>query len=258
MFTPYIALATKSIAGAAFRPVAMAARGATFVAYLNCGQVCTAAERFLVHEDIHDAFVEKMIVNTKSLRIGSGLDKVDIGPMVTHKERERYEGVLQRAIEQGARVVCGGERPAGFNRGWFTEPAVLTEVTPDMDIMNAESFGPVAPICKVSSLDQAIELANQSSYGLGANIFTTNLNEAMRAVKEIETGMVWVNAPLLDNDAGPFGGRKMSGMGRQLGAEGLDTFRHTKSAMIDPGARAQDFWWFPYKDEEAFPDAGDE
>jgi acyl-CoA reductase-like NAD-dependent aldehyde dehydrogenase len=235
-------------------PVDMAARGATFGAYLNCGQVCTSAERLFVHEGVHDEFVAKIVANAQALRIGNGLDKVDIGPMVTEKERNRYEGVLSRAIEQGAKVATGGGRPARFNKGWFVEPTVLTDVTPDMDIMNNESFGPVAPICKVSSLDEAIRLANDSDYGLGANIYTSDLAEAMRAVNEIETGMVWVNAPLLDNDAGPFGGRKMTGMGRQLGAEGLDTFRHTKLAMIDPGAKAQDFWWFPYKDEEAFPE----
>lgn len=235
----------------------MAARGATFAAYINCGQVCTSAERFFVHTDIHDAFVEKMVANTQALRIGNGLGKVDLGPMVTSKERERYEGVLKRAIEQGAKVATGGGRPAGFNRGWYVEPTVLTEVTPDMDIMNAESFGPAAPICRVSSLDQAIELANKSNYGLGSCIYTSDLNETMRAVNEIETGMVWVNAPLLDNDAGPFGGRKMTGMGRQLGAEGLDIFRHTKFVMIDPAANNQDFWWFPYKDEEACPGNGD-
>ncbi len=237
-------------------PVDMAARGATFGTYLNCGQVCTSAERLFVHEDVHDEFVAQMVRNADALRIGNGLDKVDIGPMVTANERDRYEGVLKRAIEQGANVARGGGRPAEFNKGWFVEPTVLTDVTPDMDIMNNESFGPVAPICKVSSLDEAIELANKSNYGLGANIYTSDLAEAMRAVNEIQTGMVWVNAPLLDNDAGPFGGRKMTGMGRQLGAEGLDTFRHTKLAMIDPGANAQDFWWFPYKDEEAFPENG--
>ncbi|MEE8306065.1 MAG: aldehyde dehydrogenase family protein [Gammaproteobacteria bacterium] len=231
----------------------MAARGATFAAYLNCGQVCTSAERFFVHQDIYDEFVERLISNTKALRIGNGLDKIDVGPMVSSKERDRYEGILQRAIDQGAKVACGGGRPAAMSTGWFVEPTVLTGVSPDMDIMNQESFGPSAPICKVSSLDEAIELANKSIFGLGSNIYTSDLNEAMRAVNGIETGMVWVNAPLLDNDAGPFGGRKMTGMGRQLGAEGLDTFRHTKLAMIDPSANDQDFWWFPYKDEEAFP-----
>jgi betaine-aldehyde dehydrogenase len=112
-------------------------------------------------------------------------------------------------------------------------------------------------VCKVASFEEAIGLANRSRYGLGATIYTRDLDEAMRAVNELEAGMVWVNAPLLDNDAGPFGGRKQSGMGRQLGSEGLDTFRHTKLAMIDPAAHAHDFWWFPYSDAEAFPRPGE-
>jgi len=237
-------------------PLDMAVRGAVFAAYLNCGQVCTSGERFFVHESIHDDFVDAVVENARALRIGNGLGKVDVGPMVTEKERARFEGVMARAREQGARVATGGQRPAGFNKGWFYEPTVLTGVTPDMDIMNDESFGPAMPICKVSSFDEAIELANRSRYGLGSNVYTTNLGEATRAVNELEAGMVWVNAPLLDNDAGPFGGRKMSGIGRQLGSEGLDSFRHTKLAMIDPECAAQDFWWFPYGDDESYPDGG--
>ncbi|MCH7540553.1 MAG: aldehyde dehydrogenase [Proteobacteria bacterium] len=234
-------------------PLDISARAAAFAAYLNCGQVCTAAERIFVHEAVHDEFVERVVGLSRGLRIGNGLDKVDMGPMVSSRERDRYEGVLWRAVEQGAKVVSGGGRPPGFNAGWFVEATVLTDCTPDMDIMNNESFGPAAPICRVKSFDEAIELANRSRYGLGANIYTTDLEESMRAVNELEAGMVWVNAPLLDNDAGPFGGRKMSGMGRQLGVEGLDQFRHTKLAMIDPHCTAQDFWWFPYADEEAYP-----
>ncbi len=233
-------------------PLDVAVRGALFAANLNCGQVCTSAERFFVHQDIHDAFVEKLIEETRKLRIGNGLDKVDIGPMVSEKERSRFEGVLARAVEQGAKIACGGKRPSEFSKGWYLEPSVLTDVTPDMDIMNGESFGPTAPICKVASFDEAIELANASSFGLGATVYTTNLNESTRAVRELVTGMVWVNAPLLDNDAGPFGGRKLSGIGRQLGAEGLDSFRHTKLAMVDPACNPQDFWWFPYQNKEAF------
>jgi len=234
-------------------PMDMAARGASFAAYLHCGQVCVSSERFYVHEEIHDEFVEKLIRNAESLRIGNGLEKVDMGPMAASRERDRFEAVVARAREQGAKVETGGGRPAEFNTGWFVEPTVLTGVTPDMDILNNESFGPAAPICKVSSFDEAVALANRSRYGLGACIYTTDLDEAMRSVNELEAGMVWVNAPLLDNDAGPFGGRKLSGQGRQLGAEGLETFRHTKLAMIDPGCKAQDFWWFPYQDAEAFP-----
>jgi betaine-aldehyde dehydrogenase len=233
-------------------PFESAVRGTAFAAFLNCGQVCTSAERIYVHNDIYDAFADALVAETRKLRIGNGLGKVDIGPMATESERARYERILARARDQGAKVRIGGGRPAGFNRGWFVEPTVLTDVTPDMEILNDESFGPVAPLCRVKSLDEAIELANRSRYGLGANIYTGSLDQAMRAVNEIESGMVWVNAPLLDNAAGPFGGRKMSGTGRQLGSEGLDQFRHTKLAMIDPSASAQDFWWFPYADNESF------
>jgi acyl-CoA reductase-like NAD-dependent aldehyde dehydrogenase len=230
----------------------IAARGAAFAAFLNVGQVCTSAERIYVHEDVHDEFVSLLVSEAKGIRVGNGLDKVDIGPMVNQRERDRYEKILARAIEQGAIVECGGGRPSGLDHGFFAEVTVLTNVRPEMDILHGESFGPVAPICKVSSLDEAIALANDSDFGLGANIYTKQLDEAMRAVNEIEVGMVWVNAPLLDNDAGPFGGRKLSGSGRQLGREGLDSFRHTKLAMIDPDSEPEDFWWFPYKDSESF------
>lgn len=233
-------------------PLDVTARGAAFAAFMNCGQICVSAERFYVHESIHDAFVDKLVDRAKAIRIGNGLGKVEMGPMVAEKERERYEGVLKRAIEQGATVVHGGGRPAGHNRGWFVEPTVLVDCHQEMDIFNQESFGPVAPICRVKSFEQALELANKSDYGLGANIYTRDLREAIRAVEAFEAGMVWVNAPLLDNDAGPFGGCKMSGMGRELGPEGLESFRHTKLAMIDPDCSSQDFWWFPYDDAEAY------
>ena len=235
-------------------PLDIAARGGAFAANLHCGQVCTSAERFYIHKDIHDEFVEKLVAEVSQLRIGDGLDKIDIGPMVSKRELDRYEKIIANAIDQGAKVAFGGGRPEGFEKGWWTSPIILTGVTQDMDIMHNESFGPVAPICKVGSFDQAIEFANQSEFGLGGTVYTTDLKEAIRGVNEIESGMIWINAPLLDNDAGPFGGQKFSGMGRQLGSEGLDTFRHTKLAMIDPNASEQDFWWFPYKDEEAFSD----
>lgn len=236
-------------------PLDIAAKGAAFAANLHCGQVCTSAERFYVHKDIHDEFVEKLIAEVRQLRIGDGLGKVDIGPMVSKRELDRYEKIVANAIDQGATVAFGGGRPEGFDKGWWINPIILTGITQAMDIMHNESFGPVAPICKVDSFDQAIEYSNQSEFGLGGTVYTTDLQEAIRGVNEIESGMVWINAPLLDNDAGPFGGRKVSGMGRQLGSEGLDTFRNTKLAMIDPNVSEQDFWWFPYKDDEAYPGA---
>jgi betaine-aldehyde dehydrogenase len=233
-------------------PLDMVAKGAAFAAYLNCGQVCTSAERFYVHEAIHDAFIEKLVAETHRLRIGNGLEEIDLGPLATRKQRDRYEGMLSRARQEGAKVAIGGGRPANLNRGWFVEPTVLTEVTPEMEIINEEPFGPVAPICRVRDFDEALTLANRSRYGLGANLYTLDMDEAFRAVNEIESGILWVNAPLLDNDALPFGGRKLTGTGRQLGPEGLQQFQNTKFVMIDPKASNQDFWWYPYKKEEAF------
>jgi betaine-aldehyde dehydrogenase len=233
----------------------MAIRGAAFAAYLNCGQVCTSAERFYVHEKIHDEFVEGLVSEARKLRVGNGLGPVDMGPLATRRQRERYEGLIARAREQGAKTVTGGGRPAEHNRGWFVEPTVLTGVTPDMEILNEEPFGPVAPICKVSDFDEAITLANRSQYGLGANLYSRDMDETFRAVREIESGILWINAPLLDNDALPFGGRKLSGTGRQLGPEGLAQFQNSKFVMIDPTASNQDFWWFPYADAEAFKQA---
>ena len=238
-------------------PLRTAARAAAFAAFFNCGQVCTSAERIYVHTDVYDEFAELLVEEAAKLRIGNGLGAVDLGPMEHAKERDRYERILARAVEQGAKVVHGGGRPLHLpeeNRdGFFVEPTVLVNVTPEMEVMQAEIFGPLAPLCRVESFDEALELTNASLVGLGATVYTTDLQEVHRATTEIATGMVWINAPLLDNDAGPFGGRKLSGFGRQLGAEGLDTFRHTKLVMIDPAASEHDFWWFPYSDDEAFP-----
>jgi betaine-aldehyde dehydrogenase len=234
-------------------PLDIAVRGAAFAAFINCGQVCTSAERLYVHRKIYDEFADGLATAAKALRIGNGLDKVDLGPMATRASRDRYEGILKQAVEAGATPVAGGKRPAGFNRGWFVEPTVLTGVKPDMAIVNAESFGPVAPLVKVDDFDEALALANRSDYGLGANIYTKDLEEAMRAVDEIETGMVWVNNPLLDNDAAPFGGRKRSGIGRELGSEGLEQFRSTKFVVINPKATPEEASWFPYAGDAAFP-----
>jgi acyl-CoA reductase-like NAD-dependent aldehyde dehydrogenase len=239
-------------------PIDIAARGAAFGAFLNCGQVCAAAERFYVHEEVYVEFMERLVHYTAQIRVGNGLERVDMGPLASKRELTRYLRILDHATAQGATVLVGGGRPAHLVKGWFVNPTVLGDVSPEAPIMNDETFGPVAPVSRVRSFDEALMLANRSRYALGATVYTTNLDESMRAVNELEAGMVWVNAPLLDNDAGPFGGRKQSGMGRQLGAEGLDTFRHTKLSMIDHGAKAHDFWWFPYADNEAFPGRTDD
>ena len=146
------------------------------------------------------------------------------------------------------------ESPDGLAHGWFYEPTILTNVTPDMEIMQTECFGPVAAVCRVKDFDEALAHANDSPFGLGASVFTTDLAESMEAAERLQAGMVWVNNPLIDNDALPFGGWKLSGLGRELGRLGLDAFRQSKMVVIDHQPKIHD-WWYPY-DDSWFHSAG--
>lgn len=232
-------------------PLEVAIRGSVTAAFHLSGQICTSAERFFVHEKVHDAFVDGLVEGARKLRIGHGLERSEIGPLVSAAARNKVVRLVDEAVSSGAVVRTGGRIPAGFDRGWFYEPTVLTGVTPEMSIFHEEVFGPVASICKVESFEQAVELANRSEFGLGASLFTTDLAEAMEFVERIESGMAWVNNPLVDNDALPFGGWKNSGLGRALGREGLSAFRRTKMAIVDAIPRVHD-WWYPYPDSEFY------
>lgn len=235
-------------------PLDVAASGAVTAAFHLSGQICTSAERFFVHEKIHDDFVAEFVRRTKALRIGNGLGKTEIGPLVSEAARAKVMRLVEEAVADGAKVHCGGRIPPAHNTGWFYEPTILTGVTPEMAIMQSEVFGPVAPICKVHDLDEALAFANRSRFGLGASIFTTRLDEAMEAAERFESGMVWVNNPLIDNDALPFGGWKLSGLGRELGRLGLNAFRQAKMVIVDHQPRIQS-WWYPYPDDVFHPDA---
>ena len=153
---------------------------------------------------------------------------------------------LEQATADEAQILCGGEA-GGYPTGHFLTPAVVIGAASDTQLLGEETFGPVAPIVRVKTLDEAIELANSTRFGLGANVYTRDLRTAMRCVREIRSGTVWINDPLTDNDAGPFGGFKQSGLGRELGAEGLDAFRETKHAHIET-VIARKEWWYPYSE----------
>src|SRR5215831_17599180 len=201
--------------------VEIAVRGAVWAAYLNMGQVCTSGERFYVFDSVADKFIDRFVEFTGSLRIGNPMGPdVDLGPMISATQREKVEKKLDQVREMGAKVLCGGKRPANLKRGYYFEPTVVVDVDHSMPLMREETFGPVAPIMKVKNIDEAIMLANDSEYGLGANIMTNNLENAMKAAERIKAGTFWINDPLTDNDAGPFGGMRMSGGGRELGLEG--------------------------------------
>jgi acyl-CoA reductase-like NAD-dependent aldehyde dehydrogenase len=232
-------------------PLDVAVAGSVTAAFHLSGQVCTSSERFFVHEKIHDVFVGRFAEAARKLRVGPGLEKSEIGPLVSEAARSKIARLVDDAKGQGARIVCGGRIPPNRNVGWYYEPTILTGCTPDMAIMREEIFGPVAAICKVRSFDEALTLANDSDFGLGASVFTSDLGEAMEAAERLEAGMVWVNNPLIDNDALPFGGRKLSGLGRELGRQGLDAFRQTKMVVLDHKPEIQG-WWYPYPDDRFY------
>lgn len=225
--------------------VEVAARGGAWAAYLNAGQVCTSSERFYVMEDVYDEYVEAFVEHTRSLRVGDPLDpQTDVGPMVSAAQRGKALAQVESAVAAGAELLIGGGS-AGMERGHYLEPCVLTGVPEDTDLLTEETFGPVAPIVAVKSLDEAIRKANSLDFGLGANIYTRDLRTAVRCLKEVRAGSVWINDPLTDNDAGPFGGFKNSGIGRELGTEGLDAFREAKHVHMDSVIEVKD-WWYPY------------
>ena len=238
----------------AHAPIEIAAAGAVTGAFHMTGQVCTSTERLYVVDSVHDAFVAAFKTETARLRIGNGLGKFEIGPLVSKAARDKVERLIADAIAKGAKVECGGRIPPAHQIGWFYEPTILTNCTTDMDLLNEECFGPVVAILRVPDFDAAIEAANSSEFGLGASVFTTSLEEAHEAHDRLESGMVWINNPMIDNDALPFGGWKNSGIGRELGRMGLDTFRRTKMVILDHKPVRQD-WWYPYPDEW-FLDAG--
>jgi betaine-aldehyde dehydrogenase len=223
--------------------IAIAARGGAWAAYLNAGQVCTSAERFYVERAVYEPFLEAFVEHTDSLRLGDPMDpSTDIGPMASAVQRDKVRAQLDGAIAAGATLVTGGEIR---DRGHFLSPAVVTGAPAETDLLREETFGPVAPIVPVDSLDEAIAHANGIRYGLGANVYTRDLETAIRCARELKAGTVWINDPLTDNDAGPFGGYKSSGLGRELGREGLEAFQETKHVHIETRLEAKE-WWYPY------------
>ena len=223
----------------------VAARGGAWAAYLNAGQVCTSAERFYVMRDVYDDYVREFVEYTDSLVMGDPLDpRTDIGPMVSERQRGKVVAQVEHAVAAGAQLLTGGP-DTGRERGHFFAPAVVTGAPAETDLLREETFGPVAPIVPVASLDEAIALANSTPYGLGANVYTRDLRNILRCMRELKAGTVWFNDPLTDNDAGPFGGMKQSGIGRELGEEGLEAFQETKHVHIESELAPKD-WWYPY------------
>jgi acyl-CoA reductase-like NAD-dependent aldehyde dehydrogenase len=223
-----------------------AAQALAYSALLNCGQVCTSTERVYVASSRAAELTDALVEHVRSLRLGAGLAKeTDVGPMIGEKYRSNFETHVDDARANGANVLLGGRRPKELERGYFYEPTILTGVDHSMKIMREETFGPAIPLMEYGSFDEAIALANDSPFALGACLLSSDPRTVKRFFDEVQAGTIWINDPLTDNYAGPFGGMRMSGGCRELGQEGLEEFRATKHIHWDFQAGVQDFW-YPY------------
>ncbi|WP_329008393.1 NADP-dependent succinic semialdehyde dehydrogenase [Micromonospora rifamycinica] len=212
-----------------------AAEVATTARCQNNGQSCIAAKRFIVHTDVFDAFAGKFAANMAALRVGDPMDAdTDVGPLASESGRDEIHAQVQDAVAHGATVLCGGEKPTGD--GWFYPPTVVTDLNPQMRMWAEEVFGPVAGLYRVSSYDEAVEVANGTPFGLGANAWTTDPAEQERFATDLEAGNVFVNGMTTSYPELPFGGVKNSGYGRELSALGMREFCNTKTVWVGEGA----------------------
>jgi len=204
--------------------------------FSHTGQICISVNRIFVQESVADEFIERFVERTRALRVADGLavPDADMGPMISESGRQTVREHVADAVEKGATVLTGGHEPEGaeYERGYFYLPTVLANVTRDMRLMREETFGPVAPIATFSDLDEGLAMANDTPYGLAAYVYTQDLDTAMYAAARLEAGGVGINVNDITDIRGPFGGRKASGMGRELGQPGLDSYLEVKHVRV--------------------------
>ena len=209
--------------------VEKAVEAAMAAKYRNNGQVCISPSRFYIHESKKKQFTESFVNKTLKLKIGNGMDKdVQLGPITTKKRLEEIEKLVDITKKEGAKVLCGGKRPSGFNKGYFYEPTIFDNVEDDFKIMSEEPFGPLTPLLTFKNFDEVIKKANNQVAGLAAYVCTNSLELANKTSEALETGMVAVNTPFISNAETPFGGIKQSGYGREGGSLGIKDYLNVK------------------------------
>ncbi|MDP8264855.1 MAG: aldehyde dehydrogenase family protein [Candidatus Aceula lacicola] len=219
--------------------------GAMSAIFMNQGQMCTAGSRLLLEDKIYDEFVEKLKGKASSLKIGDALDyAIEFGPLASKAHRDSVIKFIEQGKKEGAKLVCGGNVP--IEKGAFLEPTIFTDVDNQMTIAQEEIFGPVLSVIKFSGEDQAIEIANDSKYGLVAMIWTKDIEKIDRVSKRLRCGTVWINTYGGFYNEAPFGGYKQSGFGRELGVEGLLEYVQVKHICLDktPGGKSLAASWF--------------
>lgn len=215
------------------------AEGAAWIGrYFNCGQACLAIKRLYVFDKVYDEVVNRLVARVGKLKVGNGEQEgVFMGPMHTEVQRHEVEMQVTDAVNKGARVLAGADRPKGteYEKGYFLSPTLLADVPVDSKMVTEEVFGPALPVWRVKDLDEAIAMANNSMWGLGASIFTRDLTRARYAAENLQAGNVWINSLHIGYDEMPFGGTKMSGIGREHGPESLDYYLEPKGVVIATG-----------------------
>jgi len=204
--------------------------GAMVAKMRNGGQACTAANRFYVQRGIAPTFTGKLVAAMAALKVGSGLD-ADVGPLINAEARDKVQELVEDAVARGARVRLGGTAPAGT--GFFYPPTVLDGVPRDARVLSEEIFGPVAPIVEFDAEDDAVNLANDTEYGLVSYLYTQNLARGLRLAERLDAGMVGLNRGLVSDPAAPFGGMKQSGIGREGGHDGLLEFMEKQYVAVE-------------------------
>jgi len=206
--------------------------GALFGVYLNSGQACESGTRLLVHDSVYDQTIEKLVKVSGQMVLGNpALPTTSMGPMTSHSHGESVLGYVASAIEEGARVVCGGKRAevAGCEGGFFVEPTILADVTNDMKVAREEIFGPVLSVIRFSTVEEAIAIANDNDYGLSAGVWSQDLVQAQEIAQDLQAGSVWINDWHMMRTDAPFGGYKQSGYGREFGRYSIDSYVETKA-----------------------------
>tara|TARA_Y100000590_G_scaffold460923_1_gene621362 strand:- start:42 stop:1484 length:1443 start_codon:yes stop_codon:yes gene_type:complete len=203
--------------------IAMAAK------YRNNGQVCISPSRFYIHESKKKQFTDSFVKKTLKLKIGNGMDKdVQLGPITTKKRLQEIEKLVEVTKKEGGKLLCGGKRPAGFNKGYYYEPTIFDNVQDDFKIMTEEPFGPLTPLLTFNNFDEVIKKANNQVAGLAGYVCTKSMELATKTSEALETGMVAVNTPFISNAETPFGGIKQSGYGREGGSLGIKDYLNVK------------------------------
>jgi succinate-semialdehyde dehydrogenase/glutarate-semialdehyde dehydrogenase len=211
--------------------LARAAKVATTSRCQNNGQSCISAKRFIVHADVYDEFLDLFKAELAALVVGDPMQEgTDVGPLATEQGRQDVEDLVADAVAKGATVHLGGERPD--QPGWWYPPTLVTDITEDMDMFSEEVFGPVAMVYKVADIDEAVELANATRFGLGSNAWTQDAGEQQRFIRDLAAGQTFINGMVASFPALPFGGVKASGHGRELAAHGMREFTNIKTVWV--------------------------